>query len=283
MQEREQKCDAHHEDKKLWGAVITNMITKVMKGVAPGQGVREKEREKAARMEGGGLEASQQADMTQEEGPEARQWPQQQPKPKLQLKLQPRLEPVPKAQPLPTPARGWETVPPRTQSQEAPASPAHATTTGSSIAERRLILRRDHSVPLPNKMDLEIASAIDRALIQQKAPANVRIMNAKRNAKCTITAITHQNSAAAMALAYRDVIITADRAVEKGVIDVEVGETWERLKIHAVPLVRCMGQGTEVLQKMRDTIHGEIEGVMIPVQVRWLAHPHTIREMRQRG
>jgi hypothetical protein len=40
-QEREQKWDTRHEDNKLWGAGITNMIAKVMKGVAPGQEARE--------------------------------------------------------------------------------------------------------------------------------------------------------------------------------------------------------------------------------------------------
>ena len=64
MQEREQKWDARREDDKLWGAGITNMIAKVMKGVAPGPDVREKDREKTARMDGGGLEASQHADTT---------------------------------------------------------------------------------------------------------------------------------------------------------------------------------------------------------------------------
>ena len=64
MQDREQKWDAHHEDDNLWGAGITNMIAKVMKGVAPGQEVREKPREKTARMDGGGLESSQHADTT---------------------------------------------------------------------------------------------------------------------------------------------------------------------------------------------------------------------------
>jgi hypothetical protein len=36
MQEREQKWDARHEDANLWGAGITNMIAKIMKGVASG-------------------------------------------------------------------------------------------------------------------------------------------------------------------------------------------------------------------------------------------------------
>jgi hypothetical protein len=37
MQEREQKWDARYEDDKVWGAGITNMITKTMKAVPQGQ------------------------------------------------------------------------------------------------------------------------------------------------------------------------------------------------------------------------------------------------------
>jgi len=63
-------------------------------------------------------------------------------------------------------------------------------------------------------------------------------MNARRDAKGEITAITHLNATAAMALQYRDITITASRTVDKGVVDVAANESWERLKIHAVPLVR---------------------------------------------
>ena len=47
------------------------MIAKVMKGVAGDQEAREKERDRTARMDGGGLEASQHADTTQERGRDA--------------------------------------------------------------------------------------------------------------------------------------------------------------------------------------------------------------------
>jgi len=90
MQEREQKWDARHEDDKVWGAGITIMIAKVMQGVAPGQEAREKERDKTAGMDGGGLEASQHADTTQEAGPEKCQQLQQQPETRLPLKGQPK-------------------------------------------------------------------------------------------------------------------------------------------------------------------------------------------------
>jgi len=73
MQEKEQKWDAWHENDKLWGAGITTMIAQVIKGVAPGQELREKERNKAARVDGGRLEASTHADTIQKAGPEMRQ------------------------------------------------------------------------------------------------------------------------------------------------------------------------------------------------------------------
>jgi hypothetical protein len=104
-------------------------------------------------------------------------------------------------------------------------------------------------------MDQEIASVINLALCHQKALAHIQIMNAKRNPKGAITAITPQNATAAMALTYLKVIINAARTFHKGVINVEQNESWERLKVHAVPLVRSMGQGPEGLQKMRDEIH----------------------------
>jgi hypothetical protein len=89
-------------------------------------------------------------------------------------------------------------------------------------------------------MDQEIVSTINKALFHQQAPAHSRIMNARRNAKGVITAITHRNATAEMAMQCRDIIITAVRTVDRGVVDVEENKTWERLKIHAVPLVRYM-------------------------------------------
>ena len=108
-------------------------------------------------------------------------------------------------------------------------------------------------------------------------------MNARRNARGTITAISHRNATAKMALLYRDIIIKGTRSVDKRIIDVERNESWERLKIHSVLLVRFMGKGTEGLQKMREEIQAENEGVVIPAQVRWLSNPRTTQLREQRG
>jgi hypothetical protein len=50
-------------------------------------------------------------------------------------------------------------------------------------------------------------------------------------------------------------------------MDVDENETWERLKIPAVPLVRYMRKGTEALLKMREEFEAEKEGIAIPTQV----------------
>jgi len=153
----------------------------------------------------------------------------------------------------------------------------------SSMAVRCIILKRDKSVPLPNKMDQVIALAINRVLSYQKVPAPIWIMNEKSNTKGAISALTHQSAIAAMAQVCSDAIINIAHTVDKVVIDVEECESWERLKAHVIPHVRYMGEGTECQQKMRDEIHAENEKMVIPVQVRWLANPHSIRERRQRG
>jgi hypothetical protein len=58
-------------------------------------------------------------------------------------------------------------------------------------------------------MDEEISSVVNSALFQQQAGAHVRIMNAKRIAKGTTTAITHPKETAEMALLHQDIIIKA--------------------------------------------------------------------------
>jgi hypothetical protein len=200
-------------------------------------------------------------------------------------------------QPKPTPTRRWETVPPRNQRKTATTTtataaaaavtkttsdPDPAPTTGSPVADRHLTLRRDESFPLSNKMDEDIASAINRVLSQQQDPAYSQIMNAQRNAKGATTAVRQQNATAEMALLYHDVNIRAARSVDQGIIDMEGNEPWERLKMHTVPLVRYMGRGTEGLQKMRQKMKAENEGIRIPEQVRCLLNPLTIRERQQR-
>jgi len=71
--------------------------------------------------------------------------------------------------------------------------------------------------------------------------------------------------------------------MDRGIIDVKGNELCEILQIVTILQVRIMGADTEELQKISEEIHPEHKGVTIPVQVRWLSNPQTIRNRVQRG
>jgi hypothetical protein len=151
------------------------------------------------------------------------------------------------------------------------------------MAESWLILRRDQSVMFSNKIDQEIASAINRVLFHQKAPAHIRLMNAKRNSEGRITVIMQHYATVEMAMSDRYIIIIAARTVNSGVVDVEENKSRERIKIHAVPQVRYSGNGKEGLRKIREEFEGENKGVAINTHVWWLVNPCRIRDRRLNG
>jgi hypothetical protein len=100
-------------------------------------------------------------------------------------------------------------------------------------------------------MGQDIASAINTAFFHLQALAHIWSMYARRNAKGAITAITHQNATAAIALRYYDIIITTVRTAAKGVTDVKENESSQRLKIHTASLPRNMRQGMNHLRMIR--------------------------------
>jgi hypothetical protein len=108
------------------------------------------------------------------------------------------------------------------------------------MADRCLIFRRDDGGPLPNNMEQEIVSAINRVLSPLTAPAHIQMINMNGNMKGTIMVITHQHAMAAMALVYSYVFINAAHRVYNGVINIAENESWDRLKVHVVPFVRYM-------------------------------------------
>jgi len=64
-------------------------------------------------------------------------------------------------------------------------------------------------------------------------------------------------------------------------VDVEENETWESLKIHAVPLLQYIGQSTRGMQKICEEFEVKNKCIAIPTQVRCLANPHTMKMRRQ--
>ena len=200
--------------------------------------------------------------------------------PKLQPKLQPRHKskpiPIPTAKTTatptltPAPTRLSKTVPPRDQKKvmvARTADPGPPPRTGASMGDRRLIVRRDKSGPLQRKMGEEIALVINRVHFRQQPPAHIRIMNVRRNSTGTITQDMHQNATAEMASLYSYVIIPMASNVNKGVINIRGNQTRKWLKIHAVCLIRYMGNCMDELQNLGEDIQVEHKGGAIPAKM----------------
>jgi len=111
-------------------------------------------------------------------------------------------------------------------------------------------------------MEQEIASVINRVLIHQQVPAHIRILNTQRNANGMIKANTDKNVTEEIPRPYCDIIIMAAWTVNKGAIDVKESESWERLKINAVPLIQNIGRRTEGLLKMPEEIEVANQGML---------------------
>ena len=86
---------------------------------------------------------------------------------------------------------------------------------------------------------------------------------------------------AEVALPVRDIIITAGRKVDEGVVDVKENVCLDTLKIHAVPRIQYLLSGTDGLHKVREEFDMENECILITTPVQWLLNTHTIRERRQ--
>jgi len=168
LEENEEKRDTYHTNDVRLGKGITVKVARVVAATERNQRERWK-----ADTEGVGLEAVIHAGLTHRDGPKKPE-ERQQLQPKTPLKSIPTPKPnpnqnlTPAAAPIltvtlrpratstlneamtsaPTTTRQLETVRPR--NQQKLASPDPAPTTGLSMAERRLILRRDDSVPVAN-------------------------------------------------------------------------------------------------------------------------------------
>ena len=67
------------------------------------------------------------------------------------------------------------------------------------------------------------------------------------------------------------------------IVDITANETWCWVKIHGVPLNRYLGRGTHGLDKLREELESENEGLEIPMAMRWLGRVPDIKERGASG
>ena len=117
-------------------------------------------------------------------------------------------------------------------------------------------------------MMADVMSAVNWALHQEGAPIHVRMYQLRKNARGTLAGLSTPLAPIKQLLLFRDTVICAAHTVEPAVIDITVNETWRRVKIHGVSLNRYLERGTHGLEKLREEIMAENEGVEVPMQIR---------------
>ena len=126
-------------------------------------------------------------------------------------------------------------------------------------------------------------SAVNRVLHQEGVPTHIRMFQLRRNDKGTLAGLSTPFAPIDQLLAHRNTILRAALTVDPTVIDITANETWRRVKIHGVPLNRYLGKGTHGLEKLREEIEAENEGVEIPMQIRWLGRVPDIKQRSAEG
>ena len=176
------------------------------------------------------------------------------------------------ARAVPKETNEWTKVPTRrrgagqqatTQQPQAPKP-----VTGLNLDQRKFVFIRECTCRREYHT-ADIMSAVNRALHQEAVPTYIRMFQLRRNNKGTLAGLSTPFAPIDQLLAHRNSILRAALTIDPTVIDITAKETRRRVKIHGVPLNRYLGKGTHGLEKLREEIEAENEGVEIPMQIRW--------------
>jgi hypothetical protein len=115
-----------------------------------------------------------------------------------------------------------------------------AWTTSSNMAGRWLMGMKNSSIQLHDMANEEVVSRVNTMVLQLQATAEIWVINAQTDARCTIMIITQHNITSKIALLYHEIIFIAAWSVYKWISDMKGNELWKRLKIPTICLVWCM-------------------------------------------
>jgi len=154
----------------------------------------------------------------------------------------------------------------------------------NSMEKRRVTFKRDNSLPLSQKKDLDISSEVNRALFEAKVPHFVRIQGVTKNTRGCLSTITTPAAMAEMLIRYREIVIKAARKVDAGIVDIETNELWERVKMHGLNFDRYLGKKTGGgLEKLRQELQAENKGVVLPLAINWIGGPKDVQKKKGEG
>ena len=91
----------------------------------------------------------------------------------------------------------------------------------NSMEKRRVTFKRDNGLPHSEKKDLEISSAVNRALFEEKIPHFVRIQGIMKNTRVCLSTITTHGATAEMLIKYTEIVIKVARKIDAGNVDID--------------------------------------------------------------
>jgi len=145
---------------------------------------------------------------------------------------------------------------------------------------RRLIFRREDKDSEVKADKADIILELNQALTSEAFPSFVRVVDAGYTLSGAITVLLSKEAVNTMLLPfYSDLLLTAVRHADPGVVSVEAPEQWYRLKVHGVPTRRYLNLGLELARR-------EIESggnLRLKRNPTWLRNPRELRESTLKG
>jgi len=152
------------------------------------------------------------------------------------------------------------------------------------MEKRRVTFKMDTGLRLSQKKDLDISSQVNRALFEAKVPHVVHFQAVTKQTRGCLSTITIPGAATNMLIRYMEIVITAARKGDAGIVDIKTNELWERVKMHGVNFDRYLGNKTQRgLEKLRQELQAENKGVVLPLTISWIGGPKDVQKKKRDG
>lgn len=131
------------------------------------------------------------------------------------------------------------------------------------------------------KRNPSVQAAINKPLHQKGASVRVQDLFLTQSGKYRGSAQPTSN--ADQLIEHRETVLQAARKVDPGVKGLEAKQSWWWIKVHAIPVARFVGKGSNGTEALREELEAENEGLPIPSAIRWLSGAASVKTRYNEG
>lgn len=133
------------------------------------------------------------------------------------------------------------------------------------LEQRRILFIRND--PAPKRDPRDVMFEVNRALVQAKAEAAVRLISLRYTKKGHLSGLMNETASAVDLLKYGAAVFAKVHGVDSTIIDIEKTEKWRKLRIHGVALDRYLNE--EGLELAREEIE-LMSGISLAYRPHWI-------------